>query len=421
MTAKQISAATDFLHDKDLLSIIAKDLSCLGYVGESRNKKLLYLGAVSRKLNSPLAFVLQATPSSGKSELLKAVTALQEPEEVYELTRLTRQSLFYLGRKDPNIIAHKWVTVAESPGAREANYAIRSLITEKKLRLTTVQHGAAVVIELRGPIAYCETSTEGVLNQETASRMFNLRFDTTASQTKHVQQSIAQQATNNVQHAQREGIIQRHHAAQTMLVHTEILIPFAGNIQFPFQHELSRREFKKFLDVIKASAFLHQYERQRIEQAGLTYILAQPDDFEIAKDLTMELIVSNLSFLHPQAKHLLDVIDSVVMKKAQKVFTRGELVVAYSNLTLRQVRYWLDYLSEINYLETLSGSKGKEYLYRLAPGVREHSIELQREESKQMSAPSELHDDSMSKGDVFEATNLGCEFVIEAATKSVDR
>lgn len=404
--AEQMDEVLDFLHNSDLLSIIANDLSHLGYVGEGQNKQLLYLGAVSRKLNSPLAFVLQAAPSSGKSELLNAVTALQEPDEVYELTRLTRQALFYLGREDPNVIAHKWVTVAESPGAREANYAIRTLITEKKLRLTTVQQGAAVVIELRGPIAYCETTTQGILNQETASRMFNLRFDTSAAQTRQVQQSLAQQAMSNVSQNEREAIIRRHHASQKMLVHTEVLVPFAAEIRFPFQHELSRREFKKFLDVIRASAFLHQYQRRKEEQAGLAYIVAQPDDFEVAKELTMDLIVGNLSVLHPQARHLLDVIDKVVGQKTEKDFTRGELVAAQSELTLRQVRYWLDFLSEINYVETLSGSKGKEYLYRLVPGVREHTIELRREAPEHLSPQTDLRAGDICEGGFVEATTF---------------
>jgi hypothetical protein len=404
--AEQITEAADFLHHSDLLPIIAKDLTGLGYVGENRNKKLLYLGAVSRKLNSPLAFVLQAAPSSGKSELLNAVTALQESGEVYELTRLTRQALFYLGREDPNIISHKWVTIAESPGAREANYAIRTLITEKKLRLTTVQQGTAVVIELRGPIAYCETTTQGVLNGETASRMFNLRFDTSAAQTRQVQQSLAQQAMSNVSPTEREAIIRRHHASQKMLVHTEVLVPFATEIRFPFQHELSRREFKKFLDVIKASAFLHQYQRRMVERAGLTYIVAQPEDFEIAKELTMDLIVGNLCVLHPQARYLLDVIDKVAGQKPEKVFTRSELVAAQPELSLRQVRYWLDSLSEINYVETLSGSKGKEYFYRLVPGQREHTIELQGEELEHLSSTNESNAGEIGKEGLVEATTF---------------
>jgi hypothetical protein len=368
--------AKDFLNSDDIMSIIVEDLNTMGYVGEDRNEKLLYLGAVSRKLSSPLAFVLQATPSSGKSELLRLVTALQEPEEVYEVTRLTKQALFYLGQNDPNAIAHKWVTVAESPGAREANYAVRTLISEKQLRLTTVQNGAAIEIELRGPIAYCETTTQGILNQETASRMFNLRFDSSAEQTRKVQLSLARQAMGGGQDSRQKAIMERHHAAQRRLVNTEVIIPFAERIQFPFHSELGRREFKKFLDVIKASAFLHQFRRPSVVSGGVSHVVAQEVDYEIARELTANIIFHSLSALHPQAKLLLDIIDTLLSNSHKPVFTRGDLVRAQSELSLRQVRYWLDYLIEIKYIEALSGSKGKEYAYRLMPSAREHKISL---------------------------------------------
>ena len=63
------------LTSADLVQRIAADFSRSGVVGERSNALVGYLAAVSRKLDRPLALLIQSTSAAGKSSLLDAVLA----------------------------------------------------------------------------------------------------------------------------------------------------------------------------------------------------------------------------------------------------------------------------------------------------------------------------------------------------------
>ena len=74
-----------------------------GYVGEETNKRLLYLVAVSRKLEDPLSAIVLSQSGAGKSGLTEVIERLCPPEDVVLLTRLTPQSLYYT---EPGFLDH---------------------------------------------------------------------------------------------------------------------------------------------------------------------------------------------------------------------------------------------------------------------------------------------------------------------------
>lgn len=63
-------------------------------------KPLPYLAAVSRKLDAPLAVLIQSSSAAGKSSLMDAVLNLVPDEERIQYSAMTGQSLFYLGETD---------------------------------------------------------------------------------------------------------------------------------------------------------------------------------------------------------------------------------------------------------------------------------------------------------------------------------
>ena len=109
---------------------MARDIDALGYVGEDTNKRLLYLVAVSRKLEDPLSAVILSQSGAGKSGLTEVIEKLCPPEDVVLLTRLTPQSLYYT---EPGFLDRKLVIVEERYGSIEADYSIRVLQSRKKL------------------------------------------------------------------------------------------------------------------------------------------------------------------------------------------------------------------------------------------------------------------------------------------------
>ena len=73
-------AALELLKSPDMLTRIADDFAACGIVGERANALVGYLAAISRKLDRPLALLIQSTSAAGKSSLLDAVLRFV-PEE----------------------------------------------------------------------------------------------------------------------------------------------------------------------------------------------------------------------------------------------------------------------------------------------------------------------------------------------------
>ncbi|WP_261850218.1 CHC2 zinc finger domain-containing protein, partial [Pectobacterium araliae] len=72
--------ALALLQDPNLISRLTDDLAACGVVGESTNLVAGYLAAVSRKLDKPLAVLIQSSSAAGKSSLMDAVLNLIPPE-----------------------------------------------------------------------------------------------------------------------------------------------------------------------------------------------------------------------------------------------------------------------------------------------------------------------------------------------------
>lgn len=89
LTNKEKKDAFKLLKSKNLLKQIQKDFNQCGIVGESTNTLVGYLAAVSRKLNNPLAIIIQSTSAAGKSSLMDAVLRFIPDEDKHQYSAMT--------------------------------------------------------------------------------------------------------------------------------------------------------------------------------------------------------------------------------------------------------------------------------------------------------------------------------------------
>ena len=140
LSAEDRAEALKLGRSADLAGAITRDLGKLGIVGEERNGLVLYLVMTSRKLAAPLAAQILSPSGSGKSHLQDAVLSLCPEEDLIKLTSLSSQALFYKGEDS---LRHKALALEEVAGAEGARYALRNLISAKKLTIeTTVKNPA---------------------------------------------------------------------------------------------------------------------------------------------------------------------------------------------------------------------------------------------------------------------------------------
>jgi len=357
MTDAERSKALAFLKRPDLLDQVARDVDTLGYVGEQTNKRLLYLIAISRKLPDPLSAIVLSQSGAGKSGITEVIERMTPPEDVVLLTRLTPQSLYYVG---PGFLDQKLVIIEERYGSMEADYSIRVLQSRKKLiaaaPVKDPQTGnmRTKVFSVEARAAFVEATTASAVNHENATRCFELQMDESAEQTQriHVRQRLMKTPAGLRLKAQGEALAKLHWNAQRLLEPLPVVIPYADRLTFPTAWMRTRRDHVRFLNLIEVSAFLHQYQRQRQDGA----IVAHVADYEVAYGLAGEVLAETLTDVRKPLREAYERVRELSLKGDGTVGRRE--VREALGLPNSTVRRWLDDLVELEYLAVVESSRG---------------------------------------------------------------
>jgi DNA primase catalytic core len=375
MTETERNEALALLKRPDLLDQVSKDIDTLGYVGENVNKRLLYLVAISRKLADPLSSVILSQSGAGKSVLTEVIERLTSPEDVVLLTRLTPQSLYYV---DDGFLDQKLVIIEERYGSMEADYSIRVLQSRKKLiaaaPIKDPQTGnmRTRVFSVEARAAFIEATTASQLNHENATRCFELSMDESVEQTKriHERQRLMRTARGLELRRKTESIVKRHWNTQRLLEPLPVVIPFADKLTFPSTWMRTRRDHARFLNLIEVSAFLHQYQRPKENDA----ILATVSDYEIAYHLAAQVLTDTFADLKRPLREAYSRIRRLSEQREGTV-SRREIREALG-LADSTVRGWLSELVELEYLMPVDGGgRGKAVRYTLTDrGPREELV-----------------------------------------------
>jgi len=383
MTSQEKAEALRFLRHPELARQLLDDMEALGYIGEENPKLLAYLIGVSRKLPRPLSGIILSQSGCGKSTLTEIIEQLTPPEDVMMFTRITAQALQYMAQF---LLRGKLIIVEERTGAESAEYSIRILQSRQKLTQAVPQKDPSTgkistqIITVEGPVAYLETTTDPRINHENATRCFEITLDESQEQTERIQQAQRARRLISKINLQRQGeaICQRHHNAQRLLQPVLVFIPYADKLTFPSRKLRNRRDHERFLCLIEASAFLHQYQRERGQtEDGDDYVLASLDDYRLAYQLANEVLSMTLHELSRPAKDLWEKVRSWLWAQAadqvrEFLFSRKDLR-RVTELEDHQLRNALQELVDMEYLEVVSGGNGRTLLYRLLATTEEEA------------------------------------------------
>ncbi|HBB0724865.1 TPA: toprim domain-containing protein, partial [Escherichia coli] len=299
MTPEDREAALELLRDECLASRIASDMAACGVVGESTNLTAAYLAAVSRKLDRPLAVLIQSSSAAGKSSLMDAVLNLIPPEERLQYSAMTGQSLFYLGETN---LQHKILAIAEEEGVRQAAYALKLLQSDGELTIASTgkddASGNLVTKQytVKGPVMLMLTTTAIDVDEELLNRCLVLTVNESREQTEaiHAAQRHAQTLEGLLAANEKSYITQLHQNAQRLLRPLNVVNPFASQLTFMSDKTRTRRDHMKYLTLIQAIALLHQYQREikRVEHRGqvVEYIEVAREDIALANRLAHEIL-----------------------------------------------------------------------------------------------------------------------------------
>jgi DNA primase catalytic core len=381
VSVEEREAALGFLRDPKLLGRILSDFAACGVVGEETNKLVGYLAAVSRKLDGPLAVIVQSTSAAGKTALMEAVLAFVPPEERVKYSALTGQALYYLSDSD---LKHKILAIVEEEGAERASYALKLLQSEGELTIASTgkdpHTGRMVTQEYRveGPVMIFLTTTAVDIDEELLNRCLILTVDEGREQTAAIHRLQRERETLSglLRTETQAQILKTHRAAQRLLRPLHVVNPFAERLTFLDDKTRMRRDHTKYLALIRTIALLHQYQRpvRTVQHEGrtLSYIEATLDDIAAANALAHEVLGRCLDEMPPQTRGLLDLLGRMVAGrcKAQKLdqgdvlFSRRD-VRGFTGWSDTQLRVHLERLVELEYVLVHRGGRGQSFVYEL--------------------------------------------------------
>jgi DNA primase len=373
LTPEERAEALQWLQAPDLIGRLKSALARVGIIGEEKNALLAYLAGVSRKLERPLAVIIQSASAAGKTTLMDAVLGCFPEEERVKYSAMTGQSLYYLGETN---LKNKILAIVEEAGAEKAGYALKLLQSEGELTIASTGKDPATgrmetqEYHVEGPVMIMLTTTAIDLDEELQNRCLTLAVDESPEQTAriHALQRERRTLAGLAAKAERAALLRVLRNAQRLLAPVEVLNPFAPALTFPSGRARHRRDHEKYLTLIDAIALLHQHQRPRgrHEQDGraLEYVAATLDDIALANALAPEALGRSLDELPPQTRRLLTHIRAVVRTKKGGTFTRRELREA-CGWSLTQTRAHLARLVDLELLALRPGKLGGAFCYEL--------------------------------------------------------
>lgn len=381
MSDAEVKAALAWLRSPQLMTQVLADFAACGVVGEEANKQVAYLAAVSRKLDKPLAVLVQSSSAAGKSSLMDAVLRFMPEEERLQYSAMTGQSLFYLGEQD---LAHKILAISEEEGAHTASYALKLLQSEGEVSIASTGKNAVTgnletqTYRVRGPVMLFSTTTAIDLDEELLNRCLVLSVDESREQTQAIHAAQRRRRTLDGLRAgaQRQELVRLHQNAQRLLRPLAVVNPYAEQLTFLSDKTRMRRDHEKYLALIDAIALLHQCQREVrrevVHGAVIEYVEVDRADIALANTLAHAVLGRTLDELPPQTRKLLNLVSALVgaacererCTQADYRFTRKTVRDA-TGWSETQLRVHLERLTQMEYLVTHRGTRGQSFVYEL--------------------------------------------------------
>ncbi len=411
VTGEDKNKAIAYLQDKHLIQNILSDFAKLDLIGCEDNLLVCYLAVTSRLLDDPIAITIQSSSASGKTALMNGVLQLIPDNHKVLFSSLTSQSLYYL---EETALRNKILAISELEGARRGAgaYSLKLLQSEKEISIATTlkdEKGQLRTVEKKvyGPIQFFATTTEIDVDDELLNRtlVVSISDDQAVTEAIHDIQRKKQTLDSIRDRKGQKAIVALHHAIQKLLKSVVVINPFANQLRFITSKTRTRRDHQKYLNIIKAVTFLHQYQRHiksvDIDGEEITYIETSVEDIRIANAIAHKVLGNCLlEDLPPQSQQLLYKIHRMVREKCNAVgigqplfrFTRGD-IGRYSGWSLSQLKTHCKRLEELEYMIKHKGGKGLRTEYELVwdgEGIAGESFAMGLVEADSLT-PNPLH------------------------------
>jgi DNA primase len=175
------------------------DIDAAGLVGEQRNALTIFLAAISAALSDPLHVTIQGSSSAGKNFLMARVSDFIPDERKRFMSGMSPKALMHA---DEDEYLHKAIFIAEYEGIAQADYAVRTMQSEKMIEWEFVESSQKGITKrknrVKGPAAFIQATTRPLLHPENETRLLFCQMDEGCSHTQDIIRRQAREAAHGV-------------------------------------------------------------------------------------------------------------------------------------------------------------------------------------------------------------------------------
>lgn len=332
----------EILKDKNLLDRMNNELD-KEIVGEKETRKVISLCASGRLVEnhdlSSYNLMVHDTSGTGKDFTVSHTLCIIPKSQYVRRTRITPATFTYWhnGKLEPDWTWNGKVFYCEDISDSVLNSEVFKVMCSSGSETTVVIKQKAIDIHIEGKPVIIITAAAATPNSELVRRFAILNLDSTEAQTRAIMKRKSLEASEGIKNTYDERII----VALSFLKRVRVRIPFAVKIDkfFPEKNVIMRTNYTRFLDYIKASCALHQFQRQKDEKG---FLLADKEDYEIAR-LSFLKLFSN-KFMLSLTKNQKNIFDFFIKNPSEEFSATEIKTKGIVDLTLKSLIFNLDRL-----------------------------------------------------------------------------
>lgn len=372
---------TDILYNPHMFNLITETEFDKKIVGEIQARKTIFLCAMGGCLveNCQVAsynLLINDSAGTGKDYVTSNVLSVIPNERYVKKTRISPATFTYWHNSayEPEWTWDGKVFYCEDIGEGVLNSEVFKVMCSSGSDATVIIKQKAVDLKIEGKPVMIITTANSIPNPELTRRFEMVNLTESVSQTEDVMKRHSMNAIEghspNYNGSLKESL--------SMLERVKVKIPYAEKLYliFPATSVMMRTKFPRFLDLIKASAAIHQFQRQKDENG---YLIAEKKDYEIAIE-AMKFLTTNkyMISLTKNKKWIMDFIYKKTEEDNNYKANASEIRVQMKSfISLKAMKTNLSQLCSYGLLQTTIGEDtyGREIeLYE----VCKHNLDLNK-------------------------------------------
>ena len=335
MSIEQIQELKFDLQDPNLLDKIADSFN-EKIIGESNNKKILFLACLSKDLpqENRISAMISSSSSAGKSNIANRILDAFS-EDVIEYTQFTDS--FYMRKHGNTSLDGKIIKIEQMEKENKEGQAdlfrLKHQLSEGKTKTGLSERNEEGKWEAKDMIVhgypvFISTTTNPEIQIETINRLFLIELDESKSQTAR----ITKQTLNHYSTLKKENTwgIQIIEIKKLVEIYKKrareiesVIIPFAEKLEklFPSNNMELRRDLKKILNLTCVIAFSHFASRKSISEVKKVaknqyeleeefhyHLLADVEDFQEALKIGKDVIKQTMNKVNSTTIRIIEIV-----------------------------------------------------------------------------------------------------------------